>query len=163
MKKFLYFILLCLISCNGAFAQSLGRIALGCSRIDVVLNLPKRFNVCKNNTSELLTYTSNGGCEYLSIYFKDNLAHKIVMHKFIGLSSSSSSAKSKLEDVVMDLCQTWGQPSYTGEKIYWLFPSAKATFSHTTTSSQFHGPYGLETEYSCYVDIILEKRSSLFE
>lgn len=163
MRKLL-FILVCYMVCNGVFAQSLGKMTLGCNRSEVAKSLPSGFNICKTNTSNQLTYfKSKDGSEYVSFYLSDNIVYKIVMHKFIGLGASTQQMKSKIEDVFISLCDTWGEPSYIGENIYWQFPASKATFSYNVTSSQFHGLYGLETQYSCYVDIKLEKRTNLFE
>ena len=170
MKKFLYFILLCLISCNDAFAQSLGKMRLGCSRIDVVMNLPKGFNICKTNTNNQLTYATSEGDEYVSFYLTNGIVYKILMHKSIERGFDSSSVKSKLEDTIISLCDSWGKPSYVGENIYWNFPSSKATFSYTISSTQmemdplrFSGSSVIKTFYKCYADIKLEKRTSMFE
>ena len=169
MKKFLYFILLCLISCNGAFAQSLGKMTLGCSRIDVVLSLPKGFNICKTNTSNQLTYTTSNGDEYVSFYLNNNnIVYKIVMHKFVGNERNTDNIKSRLEELMMNLCENWGKPSYIGENIYWQFPASKATLIYTISTSyiadplRFSGTSGI-TSYICYADIKLEKRTSMFE
>ncbi len=164
MKKFIFFVLICYMTSNSVFAQSLGRMTLGCTRADIQSSLPKGFNICKTSTSNQLTYsTSNDGSEYVSFYLKDNIVYKIVMHKFMGMATTNKEVDSKLEDVFMNLCESWGEPSYVGENIYWNFSTSKATFSYTVSKSQFQGLYGLETYYTCYADIKLEKRTSLFE
>ena len=163
MKKVIL-ILICCVVCGGTIAQSLGRMTLGCTRADIPSSLPNGFNICKTNTSNQLTYsTSSDGSEYVSFYLRDNIVYKIVMHKFLGMATSNNEVNSKLEAIFMDLCETWGEPSYVGDNIYWNFSTSKATFSYTVSKSQFQGLYGLETYYTCYADIKLEKRSSLFE
>ena len=85
-KKFL-FILFCLLTCNGIFAQSLGKMTLGCSRADIQQTLPKSFRVCKANTPNKVTYATNEGDEYVSFYLDNNLVNKIEMHKFVEFGS----------------------------------------------------------------------------
>lgn len=164
MKKVLLVIMICYMTCNGVFAQSLGKMTLGCKKTDIPLSLPSGFNICKTNTSNQLTYVKRkDGSEYVSFYLSDNIVYKIVMHKFIGMGASTQQMKSKIEDVFISLCDMWGEPSYIGENIYWQFPASKATFSYNVTSDQFYGLYGIETVYSCDVDIKLEKRTNIFE
>lgn len=70
----------------------------------------------------------------------------------------------------MNLYETWGEPSYVGENIYWYFYGSKATFNYTVSTStvdmdplNLYGS-GITTYYKCYADIKLEKRTSnLFE
>lgn len=163
MKKIL-FILTCFMVCNGVFAQSLGKMTLGCNRTEIPQSLPKGFNICKTNTSNQLTYiNSKDGSEFVSFYLNDNIVYKIVMHKFVGIGFSTQEIKSKIEDVFVNLCETWGEPSYVGENIYWQFPTSKATFSYTVAENSWYGPHGIETDYTCYIDIKLEKRTNLFE
>ena len=159
--KLLFFILVTLISCNSVFAQSLGKMTLGCKRADIPLSLPKGFNVCKTNTSNQLTY-GNSGYDYVSFYLNDNIVTKIEMHRFL-LGFNTTHIESQLEEIFISLCETWGEPSYVGENIYWYFPTSKATFSHTVTTEQFYGPHGIETQYNGYITIKLEKRTNLFE
>lgn len=169
MKKFIL-ILICSVICSGTFAQSLGRMTLGCTRADISSSLPNGFNICKTNTSNQLTYSTSKGDEYVSFYLNDNIVYKIVMHKYVYFSSNANDIESKLEELFMNLYEMWGEPSYTGENIYWNFPTSKATFSYTVSSKQtemdplrLSGTSGLTTFYTCYADIKLEKRTSLFE
>lgn len=170
MKKFLFLILICFMTCNGVLAQSLGKMTLGCKRTDIPLSLPSDIRICKTSTSNQLTYTSSKGDEYVSFYLNDNIVYKIEMHKFIGFGSDANKIKSKLEEVVMSLYETWGEPSYVGENFYWKFPTSKGTFSYTVSTSQtdldplkFSGSSALTTFYTCYADIKLEKKTNLFE
>lgn len=170
MKKFLFLILICYMTCNGVFAQSLGKMTLGCKRTDIPLSLPRDFRICKTSTSNQLTYTTSKGNEYVSFYLNDNIVYKIEMHKFIGFGSDANKIKSKLEEVVMSLYETWGEPSYIGENFYWKFPTSKGIFSYSVTTSQtdldplkFSGSSALTTFYECYADIKLEKKTNLFE
>lgn len=168
MKKFLFLILICYMTCNGVFAQSLGKMTLGCKRTDIPLSLPSGFNICKTNTSNQLTYTTNNTNEYVSFYLKDNIVDKIVMNKFIAVELNTNNLKSKLEEVIINLYDTWGEPSYVGENIYWKFPTSKATFSYTISTDQLADPLGFSggtsvTRYKCYAEIKLERTASLFE
>ena len=76
MKKIL-FILVCLLACNGIFAQSLGKMTLGCSRADIPQTLPKDFRVCKANAPSKVTYATNKGDEYVSFYLNNDFVVKI--------------------------------------------------------------------------------------
>lgn len=168
MKKFLFFILICYMPCNGIFAQSLGKMTLGCKRADIPASLPSGFNICKTNTNNQLTYATNNTNEYVSFYLKDNIVDKIVMNKFIADELNVNNIKSKLEEVILNLYETWGEPSYVGENIYWRFPTSKATFSYTISTDQLADPLGFSgstsvTRYISYVEIKLEKTSSFFE
>ena len=166
MKKFIFFVLICYMTCNSALAQSLGKMTLGCTKAEIQSSLPSGFNFCKTNTSSQVTYsTTNDGSgysEYVSFYLKDNIVYKILMHKW-GLAFNEHSVNSRLEDVFVSLCETWGEPSYVGENIYWNFSTSKATFSYTVSKEQFYGVHGIETQYIYHIDIKLEKRTSLFE
>lgn len=159
------------MTCNGAFAQSLGKMTLGCKRIDIPLSLPSGFNINTTNTDNELTYTTKKGDERVSFYLENKIVYKIIMHKFVVYTTNANEVTSKLEELVMNLYETWGEPSYVGENIYWNFPTSKATFSYTVSTStaemdplRYSGTSGLTTFYRCYVDIKLEKRTSnLFE
>lgn len=168
MKKFLLFILSCFMAYNGAFAQSLGKMTLGCHRYDIPTSLPSGFKICKTSTENLLTYTTSNGDEYVSFYLENGIVYKITMHKFIGKGSDTNGIKSKLEDTIISLYDSWGEPSYIGENIYWHFPSSKATVTYDITSTTLADPlrfsgYSSVTTYYCYMDIRLEKRTNLFE
>ena len=171
MKKVLFLVLVSLLFCNSVFAQSLGKMTLGCKRTDIPFCLPSDFKICKTNTDNLLTYTTSKGDEQVSFYLENKIVYKIIMHKFVDYSSNANKITSKLEELLMNLYETWGEPSYVGENIYWNFPTAKATFSYTVSTStvemdplRYSGTSGLTTFYRCYADIKLEKRSSnLFE
>ena len=170
MKKILFLILICFITSNGIFAQSLGKMTLGCKRTDIPLSLPRDFRTCKTSTSNQLTSTTSKGDEYVKFYLNDDIVYKIEMHKFIGFGSDANKIKGNLEEVVMNLYETWGEPSYVGENFYWKFPTSKGTFSYTVSTSQtdmdplkFSGSSVLTTFYECYADIKLEKTTSLFE
>ena len=169
MRKLLLFILIGFIACNIATAQSLGRMTLGCKRTDIPLSLPKGFNVCKTNTSNQLTYTTDKGNEHVSFYLNNGIVYKIEMHKFIGSGYNPNNFKGGLEEIIMNLYEIWGEPSYIGENIYWQFSTSKATFSHKISSfnMQMRDPHTgapVPTYYTCYADIKLEKRTSnLFE
>lgn len=171
MKKLLFLILICFLTSNGVFAQSLGKMTLGCKRADIPISLPSGFDICKINTSNHLKYTTNKGDEYVSIYLDDNIVYKIEMHKRVCYDASEDKFLSLLEEIVMQLYESWGEPYYVGENIYWQFQTSKATFSYTVYTSQsdldparFYGsaPY-LVTFYQCYADIKLEKKTNLFE
>ena len=158
------------MSLNGIFAQSLGKLTLGSKRSDVIYRLPKGFHVCKTRTDNQLTYATDKGDEYVSIYFKDGIVQKISMHKFVEYTTDENELKSKLEELIMNLYETWGEPSYVGENIYWNFPGSKATFSYTVSTSttdmdplRYSGSSRLTTFYRCYADIKLEKKTNLFE
>lgn len=164
--KLLFFILVTLISCNSVFAQSLGKMKLGCKRSEVTFSLPKGYNICKTNTNNQLTYTTSQGNEYVSFYFDNNIVYKIIMHKYIGGGRDTNEIKSKLEELIMSLYETWGEPTYIGENVYWQYPTAKITFSYniSTLYTPSLSPYEPDiTTYFCYADIKLEKRHNLFE
>ena len=170
MKKFLFLMLISFLACSGAYAQSLGKMTLGCKRYDIPLSLPSGFNVNKTNIDNQLTYTTSKGDEYVSFYLENNIVYKITMHKFVEYTTNADKVNSKLEELIMNLYETWGEPSYVGENIYWNFSGSKATFSYTvSTSTVDNDPLnlygsGLTTYYKCYADIKLEKRTSnLFE
>lgn len=169
MKKIL-FILVCHLVCNGIFAQSLGKMTLGCSRADIQQTLPKSFRVCKANTPNKVTYATNEGDEYVSFYLDNNLVNKIEMHKFVEFGSDANRVKSKLEELMLNLYEMWGEPSYIGENIYWQFPASKATVSYTVSTSQaemdplrMSGSSAITTFYRCYADIVLERKANFFE
>lgn len=161
--------MICYMTCNGVFAQSLGKMTLGCHRYDIPTSLPSGFNICKTNTDSQLTYTTSKGNEYVSFYLENKIVYKIIMHKFVEYTSNANEITSKLEELLMNLYETWGEPSYVGENIYWNFPTSKATFSYSVSTSQLPDPlrysgHSSVTTYNCYADIKLEKRSSnLFE
>lgn len=170
MKKFLILMLTCFLACNCAYAQSLGKMTLGCKRYDIPLSLPSGFNVNTTNTDNQLTYTTSRGDEYVSFYLENKIVYKIIMHKFVEYTTNANEITSKLEELLMNLYETWGEPSYVGENIYWNFPSSKATFSYTVSTStadmdplRYSGSSRLTTFYRCYADIKLEKRTNLFE
>lgn len=172
MKKVLILICFCLIY-NVATAQSLGKMTLGCKRTEIPLSLPKGFHKCTKSTNTQLTYSTENGDEYVSFNLNNSIVDKIEMHKFVGLSSDVNEIKSKLEELLFNLYEMWGEPSYVGENIYWQFQGSKATFSYTVSSYQVQLPSStfiwdnstyLATNYKCYADIKLEKKSSnLFE
>lgn len=92
------------------------------------------------------------------------------MHKFVGFGSDANNIKNKLEELVMNLYEMWGEPSYIGENIYWNFSASKAIFSYTVSTStleldplRMSGTPGLTTFYKCYADIKLEKKANFFE
>ena len=165
MRKIIFAIFIIFMVCNGVCAQSLGKMTLGCKRADIPLSLPRDFNICKTNTNNQLKYVnSKDENEYISFYLNNNIVYKIVMHKNLGLTFSSQDIKSKVEDIYVSLCDTWGEPTFVGENIYWQFPTSKGTFSYTVTTDQFYGRYGnIESQYIGNVDIKLEMRSHLFE
>lgn len=171
MKRF-FLLFICCVICNGIFAQSLGKMTLGCKRADIPLSLPRGYNVCKTSTDNQLTYATDKGDEYVSFYLKDGIVCKITMHKFVEYTTNADELKSKLEELIMNLYETWGEPSHVGENIYWNFSNSKATFSYTVSTStvdmdplRYSGTSGYTTFYKCYADIKLEKRTntSLFE
>lgn len=171
MKRF-FLLFICCVICNGIFAQSLGKMTLGCKRTDIPFSLPRGYNVCKTSTDNQLTYATDKGDEYVSFYLKDGIVYKITMHKFVEYATNADELKSKLEELIMNLYETWGEPSHVGENIYWNFPSSKATFSYIVSTStgdmdplRLSGTSGRTTFYKCYADIKLEKRTntSLFE
>lgn len=170
MKKFLFLMLISFLACSGAYAQSLGKMTLGCKRYDIPLSLPSGFNVNTTNTEKQLTYTTKQGNENVSFHLENGIVHKITMHKFVGHTTNANEITSRLEELLMNLYETWGEPSYVGENIYWNFSGSKATFSYTVSTStvdmdplNLYGS-GLTTYYECYADIKLEKRTSnLFE
>lgn len=169
MKKIL-FILTCFMVCNGVFAQSLGKMTLGCNRTEIPQSLPRSFDVCRSNAPNKLTYTTSKGDEYVTFYLINNIVNKIEMHKFVGYGSDANKIKSKLEELVMNLYEMWGEPSYIGENIYWNFSASKVTFSYTVSTStleldplRMSGTSGLTTFYNCYADIKLEKKANFFE
>lgn len=170
MKKFLFLILICFTTYNVVFAQSLGKMTLGCKRYDIPFSLPSVFNVNTTNTEKQLTYTTKHGNENVSFHLENGIVHKITMHVFVGHTTNANEITSRLEEILMNLYETWGEPSYVGENVYWYFPGSKATFSYTvSTYTVDNDPLnlygsGLTTYYKCYADIKLEKRTSnLFE
>lgn len=170
MRKIFIIISLCCLVCNGLHAQSLGKMTLGCKRSEIPYNLPTGFSVCKNNSPSQLTYATSKGDEFVSFYLKDYVVYKIEMHKYVGYGSDPNLITSKLEEIIMELYDSWGEPSYVGENIYWQFPGSKATFSYTVSTSQavmdplrYSGSYAVTTFYKCYADIKLEKKGNLFE
>ena len=168
MKRF-FLLFICCVICNGIFAQSLGKMTLGCKRSDIPFSLPNGYNVCKTSTDNQLTYTTAQGNEYVSFYLNNGIVHTIIMHKHIGNGSDTNGFKSKLEDTILSLYELWGEPSYIGENIYWHFPTSKATITYEVTSSTMPDPlmfsgYSYVTTYHCYMDIKLEKRTrNIFE
>ncbi|MBR5241312.1 MAG: hypothetical protein IKW05_05190 [Muribaculaceae bacterium] len=169
MRKFL-FIIACYMVCNGMFAQSLGKMTLGCNRSEISQSLPSGFNICKTNTNTQVKYTTSKGNEYVTFYLTNNIVNRIEMHKFVAFGSDANHIKSKLEELVMNLYEMWGEASYVGENFYWQFPASKGTFSYTVTTEQtdldplrLSGTSGLTTFYTCYADIKLEKKTNLFE
>ena len=169
MKKIL-FILVCLLACNGIFAQSLGKMTLGCSRADIPQTLPKDFRVCKANAPSKVTYATNKGDEYVSFYLNNDFVVKIEMHRFVEFGSDANRVKSKLEELMLNLYEMWGEPSHIGENIYWQFPASKATVSYTVSTSQavmdplrMSGSSAITTFYRCYADIVLERKANFFE
>ncbi len=169
MKKIL-FLLACFMVCNGVFAQSLGKMTLGCNGTEVPQSLPKDFNICKTITSDQLTYTTNDVNEYVTFYLTNNIVNKIEMRKFVGCGTDTNYIESQLEELVMNLYEMWGEPSYIGENVYWNFPASKATFSYTVHTDiidsdpfRLYGTYGIVTIYKCYAKIKLEKKANLFE
>lgn len=168
MKKVLLVIMICYMTCNGVFAQSLGKMTLGCKRTDIPISLPSGFNICKTNTDNQLTYTTKQGNENVSFYLENGIVHRITMHKFIDSGLNLNNIKSKLEEVILSLYETWGEPSYIGENIYWQFPTSRATLTYDVTTSQLADPLRYSgqsyvTTYHCYMDIKLEKRTNIFE
>jgi hypothetical protein len=145
-------------------------MTLGCKRTDIPLSLPSNIRICKTSTNNQLTYTSSKGDEYVSFYLNDNIVYKIEMHKFVEFGSDANRVKSKLEELMMNLYEMWGEPSHIGENIYWQFPASKATVSYTVSTSQaemdplrLSGSSAITTFYRCYADIVLERRANLFE
>lgn len=168
MKKVLFIILIFLTTYNGVFAQSLGKMTLGCKRYDIPLSLPSGFNVNTTNTENQLTYTTKQGNENVSFYLENGVVHKITMHKFIDSGMDINRIKSKLEEVILSLYEAWGEPSYIGENIYWQFPTSKATLTYNVSTLQLDDPlrysgHSSVTTYRCYMDIKLEKRTNIFE
>lgn len=160
--------LISFIACSGAYAQSLGKMTLGCKRYDIPLSLPSGFNVNTINTENQLTYTTKQGNENVSFYLENGIVHRITMHKYIDSGLDLNSIKSKLEEVILSLYETWGEPSYIGENIYWQFPSSRATLTYDVSTSQLADPlrysgHSSVTRYCCYMDIKLEKRTNIFE
>ena len=170
MKKFLFLMLISFLACSGSYAQSLGKMTLGCHRYDIPTSLPTGFKICKIHTDNQLTYATSKGDENVSFYLENNIVYKITMHKFVEYTTNADEVNSKLEELIMNLYETLGEPSYVGENIYWNFSGSKATFSYTVSTStadmdplNLYGS-GLTTYYKCYADIKLEKRTSnLFE
>lgn len=143
-------------------------MTLGCKRYDIPLSLPSGFKICKINTDNQLTYTTSKGNEYVSFYLENGIVHRIIMHKFIGSGSDTNGIKSKLEDTIISLYDSWGKPTYIGENIYWHFPASKATITYDITTSTLNDPlrmsgYSSVTYYYCYMDIKLEVKANLFE
>ena len=95
MKKFLFLMLISFLACSGAYAQSLGKMTLGCKRYDIPLSLPSGFNVNTTNTENQLTYTTKQGNENVSFYLENGVVHKITMHKFIDSGRDINRIKSK--------------------------------------------------------------------
>lgn len=172
MRNFFLLISFIVLACNGLYAQSLGKMSLGCNRRDIPLTLPNGYNRCTTNTNSELTYTTADGNSNVSFHLSDNVVCKIVMHKFVDDYGEIDRIKSKVEELFIELYDMWGEPSYIGENVYWQFEGAKATFTYTIATYQMQVPVNpsdlfsatyLKTFYRCYADIKLEKKSSSFE
>lgn len=170
MKKYMFLICISIFSLLNVHAQSLEGLILGCDRMNVVLNLPKVYNKNIINTNEQLTY-SDGGFNFIYLSFKDNRLYRIA--KTVEISSRDVNfLKNRLEEILIEQVEEWGEPSYIGENVYWKFPYAKSEFSYNITRHEVEdllnndlltGYTPTYTKYNCGIHIELEFTADSFD